>query len=90
MSCIVTCTCIDGSTGKVVRRGSEPRRPSAWSVKAWFVLANGEKHTHSTTVRNETVAGLVPIVGALIDSLVADVGNVVTSAGWTATTHGRK
>jgi hypothetical protein len=29
-------------------------------------------------------------MGALIDSLIADHGNEVQSAGWTATAHGKK
>jgi hypothetical protein len=53
-------------------------------------LPNGEKHTHSATARGETVSGLVAYMGALIDSLIADHGNQVSSAGWTATTHGRR
>lgn len=90
MSCIVSL--IIGAPGrdKVVRRGTEPRGPVTWRIAAWFVLASGEKHTHSATIQHETVTGLVPAMGQLIDSLVADHGNSVASAGWTATSHGTK
>lgn len=90
MSCIVSITIADTGREKVVRRGTEPKGPADWRVSAWFILPNGEKHTHSALIQRETVRGLVPAVGQLIDSLVADNGNAVTSAGWTATTHGRK
>lgn len=90
MSCIVTLYSIDNRVSRPVVRGTEPRCPSNWSARAWFVLPNGEKHTHSATARGETVTGLVAYMGALIDSLIADHGNQVSSAGWTATTHGRR
>lgn len=87
MSCIVT---YHHGTGpaKVTRKGSEPRKPSTWNASAWFVLPNGEKHTHSARIPGQTVQSLVPYMGQLIDSLIADHGNDVASAGWTATTHG--
>ena len=87
MTCLVTFASIGGN-GKVLRKGSEPRKPSTWNARAWFILATGEKHTHSATVPAQTVYGLVPFMGALIDSLIADHGNQVSSAGWTATSHG--
>lgn len=90
MSCIVTLYSIDNRVSRPVVRSTEPRRPSDWNASAWFVLPNGEKHTHSATARGETVSGLVAYMGALIDSLIADHGNQVSSAGWTATTHGRR
>lgn len=90
MSCIVTCSSIDGRTRNVMRRGSEPRKPATWDVKAWLILPSGEKHTHSTRVSGHTALSLVPIMGALIDSLIADNGNTVSSAGWTATSHGAR
>lgn len=89
MSCIVSFTSIGGN-GKVLRKGSEPRKPATWNASAWFVLESGEKFTHSATVPAQTVTGLVPFMGALIDSLIADHGNQVKSAGWTATSHGKK
>jgi hypothetical protein len=90
VSCIVTLYSVDNRDSKPVVRGTEPKKPSLWNAKAWFVLPTGEKQTHSATVPNETVPGLVAYMGALIDSLIADHGNQVASAGWTATTHGRK
>jgi len=89
VSCIVTFASIGGN-GKVLRKGSEPRKPATWSASAWFVLESGEKHTHSVVVTQQTVISLASVMGALIDSLIADHGNQVASAGWTATTHGRK
>ena len=85
VSCVVTY-----SGGKVIRRGNEPRQPSNWRIAVWFVLPSGEKHTHSAMIQGETVLGLVPAVGQIIDGLIDDHGNQVTSAGWTATTHGGK
>jgi hypothetical protein len=90
MSCIVTLYSVGARHSEPVVRGTEPRKPSLWNAKAWFVLPNGEKQTHSATVPGVTVPGLVAYMGALIDSLIADHGNQVASAGWTATTHGRK
>lgn len=90
MSCIVTLYSVDNRTSKPVVRGTEPRKPSKWNARAWFVLPNGEKQTHSATVPGVTVSGLVAYMGALIDSLIADHGNQVASAGWTATSHGKK
>lgn len=90
MSCIVTLYSIDNRASRPVVRGTEPRRPSDWNATAWFVLPSGEKHTHSATARGETVTGLVAYMSALIDSLIAEHGNQVSSAGWTATTHGRR
>jgi hypothetical protein len=90
MACIIICHCTTSITGKVTRRGSEPRGPVTWSASAWFVMPNGEKHTHSAIIPGQTVQSLAPAMGALIDSLIADHGNEVQSAGWTATAHGKK
>lgn len=87
MACIVTCTCIDGVSRNTLAKGTPPTKPTKWRVRAWLVLPSGVKQTHSAVVRGETVHTLIPIVGALIDSLIADCGNVVTSAGWSASTH---
>ena len=84
MSCIVTLHSIDGTGSKPVVRGTEPRKPVDWAVKAWFILENGEKHTHSATAKLETIGGLAAYMGALIDSLIADHGNQVGSCGWQA------
>lgn len=89
MSCLVSYIVSDVPT-KVVRRGTEPAKPTDWKASAWFVLPSGEKHTHSTVIRGETVHSLVPVMGLLIDTLISDHGDQVTSAGWTAMTHGRK
>ena len=88
MSCIVTY--ISARGGRVIRKGTEPRNPTTWTAKAWFVLASGEKYIHTAVVAQQTVSSLGPLMGALIDSLIEDHGNQVVSAGWTATTHGRK
>lgn len=90
MSCIVICICTNSTTGKVTRRGSAPGGPVTWDVMAWFVLPDGTKHTHSAKVPGQTVLSLAPVVGAMIDSLISDHGNQVASAGWTATTHGKR
>ena len=87
MSCTVTCISVDGVTRQALARGNPPKKPSTWRAKAWLILPSGVKQTHSSTVRGETVHTLIPIVGALIDSLIADAGNQVTSAGWSASTH---
>lgn len=89
MSCILQLSDIGRGDAKVICRGSRPKQPATWDAQAWFVLPNGEKHTHSARIPGQTVGSLVPYMGALIDSLIADVGNQVRSAGWTATTHGR-
>ena len=62
MSCIVTLHSIDGRGSKPVVRGTEPGRPVDWAVKAWFIQ-DGEKHTHSATAKQETVAGRAAIQG---------------------------
>lgn len=90
MACIVSLLCTNSSRGKVVRRGNPPTTPVTWKVKAWFVLPDGAKHTHSATVPQQTADSLVPVMLALIDGLVADHGNEIESAGWTATTHGKR
>lgn len=90
MSCMVSCICIGNNNSRVLRRGTEPKKPSTWEASAWFVLPTGEKHTHTAKVPGQTVHSLVPYMGALIDSLIADHGNEVRSAGWTASSHGRK
>ncbi len=71
-----------------IRRGTEPRRPVDWKVFCWFTLPSGEKHTYSTIARNQTAETLEPWMGTLVDSLLNDLGNQVTSAGWTCTSHG--
>ena len=89
MSCILTLVTA-ADEAKVVRKGSAPKRPSTWAVNAWFILPNGEKITHSTRVSNQTVRSVIPFMGALIDSLIADHGNEVSDVGWSASTHGSK
>ena len=90
MSCLIQLTIGETGHERPVRRGTEPRGAADWRVAVWFVLPSGEKHTHSATIQRETVSGLIPAVHQLIDSLIADHGNQVSSAGWTATTHGRR
>ncbi|WP_338212926.1 hypothetical protein [Halopseudomonas aestusnigri] len=41
---------------------------------------------HSTRVR-ETARTLIPVMDALFQNMIATHGNVVTSAGWSASTH---
>ncbi len=90
MSCIVTLHSIDGTDSKAIVRGTEPKRPADWAVKAWFIKDSGEKHTHSAVARQETVTGLAAYMGALIDSLIADHGNQVSACGWEACMLHRK
>lgn len=89
MSCIISCICTNDSIGKVTRRGNAGG-PVTWDVKAWFVLPDGTKHTHSARAPGQTVHTLAPVMSAMIDSLIADHGNQVSSAGWTASTHGKR
>jgi len=77
------------SPGKVIRQGTEPKTTSDWKVYCWFVLPNGEKHTHSTTAKGQSSTTLIPWLSTLIDSLACDLGSQVVSAGWTCTTHGK-
>ena len=70
--------------GRVMVKGTQPKRPARWTASAWFILPDGSKHKHSCTVHGQTAVSLAPIMGALIDSLVADVGDTVTAAGWEA------
>lgn len=86
MSCVITYHL----GGRVTVRGGRPRKPSTWTAKAWFVMPSGEKYTHEATVPGQTVGSLVPFMGALIDSLIADHGRDVASCGWQAMTHGGK
>lgn len=90
MSCIVLCHIREGEQPTLIRRGAEPSGPTNWELKAWFVLESGEKHDHSTTIRNRHALELAPFVGVLVDSLIADLGQEVKSAGWTAMTHGKR
>lgn len=90
MSCIIQCHSINGAERHLIKRGNEPRKPQTWKVSAWLILEGGTKHTHSCTVPGQTVQSLIPVMGALIDSLIDEHGNVVERAGWTASTHGRK
>ena len=90
MSCIVQCVCINGEDRNTVVRGGQPKRSMTWQAKAWLILAGGEKHTHSITVPRQTIQSLIPYMGALIDGLIAEHGNVVEQAGWSAAAHGRK
>lgn len=86
MGCIVTYHL----GGRVAVKGGRPRKPSTWKAKAWFVMPSGEKYTHEATVPGQTVESLVPFMGALIDTLIADHGRDVSSCGWQAMTHGGK
>jgi len=90
VSCVVTLHAVGGKRAVPLVKGTQPRRPVSWDVRAWFILPSGEKITHSAKVPGQTAVSLVPFVGALIDSLVADHGNEVRSCGWQAMTHGRK
>lgn len=90
MSCVVTMYSVGGRRGVPLVKGTQPKRPVSWDLRAWFVLSNGVKDAHSSRVPSQTALSLVPFVGALIDSLVADHGNEVTSFGWQAMTHGGK
>jgi hypothetical protein len=88
MSCLVSYT--SGPRSRVVCKGKPPVKPTNWKVIAWFTLPGGVKHTHSADANGIHIGDLGTCMGALIDSLIADHGNAVTGAGWSATTHGRR
>lgn len=89
MACTVT-HLLGARGGSTKAVGPSPAGPARWNVSVWFVLANGEKHTHSITVGNTTLLNLAPVVGQVIDGLIAEHGDEVTGAGWTASTHGSR
>lgn len=73
--------------GHTVARGNRPRKPCRWEVSVFFVLPNGEKHTHAVTVPGATLRDLIPLMNLQFDALAAEHGQDVTGAGWVA--HGR-
>lgn len=85
MSCVVSYT--HGPRSKPVVRGPQPRGQVPWSISVWFVLDH-EKHTHSAKVPPVDVLELAPVVGQLVDGLIAEHGDSVSSCGWIATSHG--
>lgn len=90
MSCLITYTETGSSTPRALVRGPRPSGATTWCISAWFVLPTGEKHTHSATVPDKTVETIVEWLGALIDTLIDEHGNQVTSAGWTAISRSTK
>ena len=74
MSCVVTLHAVGDKRAVPLVKGTQPRRQVSWDVRARFVLPSGEKITHSAKVPGQTAASLVPVVGALIYSLIADHG----------------
>jgi len=86
MACTVTYILNAAGGGRPIERGSAPKRPTWWRAQAWLVLPSGEKFVHSTRVR-ETARTLIPVMDALFQNMIATHGNVVTSAGWSASTH---
>lgn len=87
MTCTVQHT-LGPNGGRTIARGSRPAKPCRWDVSTWFVLPSGEKHTHSLTLHHATLHDLVPAIGERIDDLIAEAGNEVASAGWTASGRG--
>lgn len=90
MSCLITYTETGSSTPRALVRGSRPSGATTWCISAWVVLPTGEKHTHSATVPAQTVETIVPWMSALIDTLLAEHGNQVSGAGWTAISRGTR
>lgn len=68
-------------------KGIRPSKPVRWDVSVWLMLPSGERTIHSMTVPSALIMELVPLVSDRVDALIADVGDTVRGAGWTA--HGR-
>ena len=73
--------------GHTMPKGTRPSKPVRWDVSVWLMLPNGEKTIHSLMVPSALMMDLVPLVNERVDALIADVGDLVRGAGWTA--HGR-
>lgn len=86
MTCSVIHT-IGPTGGHTLPKGTRPSKPVRWDVSVWLMLPNGEKTIHSLTVPSALMFDLVPLVNERVDALIADVGDTVRGAGWTA--HGR-
>lgn len=85
MTCSVIHT-IGPNGGHTLPKGTRPAKPVRWDVSVWLILPNGEKTIHSFAVSQAMMFDLVPIVNERVDALIADVGDTVRGAGWTA--HG--
>ena len=86
MTCTVHHT-VGANGGHTVAKGDRPRKPCRWEVSVFFVLPNGEKHTHAVTVPCATLRDMIPLMNLQFDELAAEHGQGVTGAGWIA--HGR-
>lgn len=86
MTCSVIHT-IGPTGGHTMPKGTRPSKPVRWDVSVWLMLPNGEKTIHSLTVPSALMFDLVPLVNERVEALIADVGDRVRGAGWTA--HGR-
>ena len=73
--------------GHTMPKGTRPSKPVRWDVSVWLMLPNGEKTIHSLMVPSALMMDLIPLVNERVDALIADVGDLVRGAGWTA--HGR-
>jgi hypothetical protein len=73
--------------GHTLPKGTRPSKPVNWSVSLWFLMPDGEKTIRSMTVPNAMMFDLVPLVNEQVDAMIAEMGNEIRGAGWTA--HGR-
>lgn len=84
----MTVTCLINASGThTMPKGTRPAKPVRWEVSAWLLLPNGEKTTHIITAKSALMFDLVPAVNDRITDLIAECGDKVLAAGWTA--HGR-
>lgn len=86
MTCSVIHT-IGPNGGRTLPKGTRPAKPVTWAVSLWFLMPDGEKAIRSMTVPNALMFDLVPLVNEQVDAMIAEMGNEVRGAGWTA--HGR-
>jgi hypothetical protein len=73
--------------GHTLPKGTRPSKPVNWAVSLWFLMPDGEKTIRSMTVPNAMMFDLVPLVNEQVDAMIAEMGNEIRGAGWTA--HGR-
>ncbi len=86
MTCSVIHT-IGPNGGHTMPKGTRPSKPVRWDVSLWFLMPDGEKTIRSMTVPNSMMFDLVPLVNEQVDAMIAEMGNEIRGAGWTA--HGR-
>ena len=86
MTCSVIHT-IGPNGGHTLPKGTRPSKPVNWAVSLWFLMPDGEKTIRSMNVSNALMFDLVPLVNEQVDAMIAEMGNEIRGAGWTA--HGR-